>query len=458
MKNEIPTIVIVGPTNVGKSTLFNRLTKTRRAIVCDRPGVTVDRHEMRVTDTPVGIVKIVDTGGVGPEALSHPLGAEIERAAQVAVAEADLILFLVDGTREVGIEELEVAAWLRKQKILDSRAVWIVANKSDDKTFDDSSFYMLGFDRVLPISAEHNEGITPLWEAAADYILKGELPAAYVEEKDPEERIVVIGRPNTGKSTLLNQIIGKDRHVVSPIAGTTRDTIETEYKHHGKIWTLCDTAGMRRPGRLERDVEWVAREKLKDAARGARLAILVLDSTEGVTDLDCAIAGMALDFGLSLVICFNKWDQMRGGEESVLDQLAQLERSQDRKLDFVEWCPVVKLSALTGKGISELLKQVEAVLKEREQRVQTSRLNDIFERRLRLHHHPSGPGGRTAKFYYLAQVKAGPPEFVLFSNIPARGVHFSFRRFISNTLRKEFGFNGTPIRLHFKQSKNVQRN
>ncbi len=453
-EKKIPTIAIVGPTNVGKSTLFNRLTQTRKAIVCDRPGVTVDRHELTVENIQIGKIKIIDTGGVGPEALSHPLGKEIERAATQAVDEADLILFVVDGTREAGVEEFEISSWLRRQPHIDNREVWILCNKSDSKKHDESSYFMLGFNRVMGVSAEHNEGIENFWDQVHEFL---KVDSSTLKEKPIAEEklpgIIVLGRPNVGKSTLLNTILGKERHVVSEIAGTTRDTIESAYKHKGQIWRLCDTAGLRRPGRLERGVEWVAREKLKEVARDAEIAIILMDSTEGVTDLDVAIAGMALDFGLSVIAVFNKWDKMRGSEKAE-DFVTKLERTADLKMDFMSWCPTLQVSGLTGKGVSELLKTIGRVMESRSTRVQTSKLNEIFERKLRLHSHPIGPRGKAAKFYYLAQVKTEPPEFVLFSNLPSSAVHFSYKRFISNTLRKEFGFEGTPIKLHFKTARN----
>jgi len=449
VQNEFPKIALVGPTNVGKSTLFNRLTKTRSAIVCDRPGVTVDRHEMRLTDSPLGIIDLVDTGGVGPQALSHPLGAEIERAAALAVEQSDVILFVVDGTREAGVEEFEVARWLRRQKNIDNKPIWVVCNKRDSHDFSEGSYFSLGFDHLVSLSAEHGEGILDLWDALHAYLEPVPVdPSILTPEKEEFPRVMVLGRPNVGKSTLLNSILGEERHVVSEVAGTTRDVIETEYKRHGFTWRLADTAGMRRPGRLERGVEWVTREKLKDAARRASVAVVLIDSTEGVTDLDSAIAGMAVDFGLSVVLAFNKTDKMRGDQTE--DMVSKLDRTKDLKLDFLQWVPKVTISALTGKGVPELVRTIGKVLETRQSRVQTSRLNQIFEAKLRLHHHPIGPKGKPAKFYYLSQVSVDPPEFVLFSNMPGSAVHFSFRRFVTNTLRKEFGFEGTPIRLHFK--------
>jgi len=459
-KKSTPTIVLVGPTNVGKSQLFNRLTRTRRAIVCDRPGVTVDRHELKFTDNMLGEMQIIDTGGVGPRALEHPLGAEIVRAAALAVKAADIILFVVDGTHEAGMDEFEVASWLREQENSDDKSIWVIVNKLDSKKHDASSYYQMGFEKVIPISAEHDIGMLDLWDAIGSELKKKNLLADEIAElvkveeeevkKPRRSRVIVLGRPNMGKSTLLNQVLGQERHVVSEVAGTTRDPIESHYSVKGREWTLIDTAGMRQPGRLDRDVEWVAREKLKDLAKEADVAIVMIDAHQGVTELDASIAGMALDFGLSVIIASNKWDKMSGEDSE--DLFRNLERTSDLKMEFIKWCPWIKISALTGKGVSELLKTVEKVIVGRAQRVQTSKLNTLFERRIRLHHHPLGPGGKTAKFYYISQISINPPEFVLFTNLPGNAIHFSFRRFLVNSLREEFGFLGSPIRLHFKQA------
>ena len=448
MKTGMRSIVLVGPTNVGKSTLFNRMTRTRAAIVCDRPGVTIDRHELVAKESPAGPVKIIDTGGVGLSLKDHPLGKEIERAAALAVQEADLLLFVVDGTRDAGTEEFEVASWLRRQKNIDNKSMWIIVNKKDSKKCDESSYHAMGFDRVCLISAEHDLGMEDLWEQIAA-AFGGEAPA--LPETPEVPRIIVLGRPNVGKSTLLNTILGDERHVVSEMPGTTRDVIESTYKRHDMLWRLCDTAGMRRPGRLEQDVEQIARYKLEDAARNADIAVVVIDSSEGVTDLDAAICGMAIDFGLSVVVAYNKTDKLKGDDQ--YDMEMKLERTKDLKLDFLTWCPSVRISALTGKGISELLKTMARVLKARADRVQTSKLNQLFERKLRHHSHPLGPKGKAAKFYYLSQIKSNPPEFVLFSNIPGPSIHFSYRRYITNSLRTAFGFEGTPVKLHFKTTR-----
>jgi GTP-binding protein len=407
---------------------------------------------MQLMKSPIGPFRLIDTGGVGPTAREHPLGQEIERSAKVAVLESDLVLFVIDGTRDLGVEELEVASWLR-QTLRPEQPVWVLSNKSDAKRHDVTQAFSLGWEQVYGVSAEHDMGMLELWDALGAHFNKSVLDSVESDsqEKPKDPRILVLGRPNVGKSTLLNAILGVHRHVVSDVAGTTRDPIESVYSRHGQQWTLVDTGGLRQPGRLDRGVEWVAREKLKDQARQADLAILVVDASEGITELDASIGGMAVDFGLSLIVVMNKWDAM-----TTQDDHYHLERTKDLKLDFLSWCPQLQLSALTGKGVSELLKTVDRVIQARSQRVSTAQLNRVFETKLRLHSHPLGPHGRPAKFYYLSQVGVNPPEFVLFSNLPAAGIHFSYRRYLVNTLRNEFEFLATPLRVHFKQTKSVQ--
>ncbi|HVJ65869.1 MAG TPA: ribosome biogenesis GTPase Der [Bdellovibrionota bacterium] len=489
-------IVLVGPTNVGKSTLFNRLTHTRKAIVCDRPGVTVDRHELSFEREDVNLT-IIDTGGVGPTAMQHPLGAEIERAAAEAVSVANLIFFVVDGTRELDNEERNIAAWLRKQpKQIDTDDIYVLANKVDTNSFDLSSYYKLGFADVLPVSAEHGTGLSGVWdlvdtrteglaafagaeaesreeelgevygddnfvddgetELSADALENDEFSLPRANENlpvatDAPPRVIVIGRPNVGKSTLINTLIRQQRHVVSDMPGTTRDVIASDFESGGMRWTLLDSAGMRRPGRLERGVEWVATQKLREEAKKSDLALVVVDSSEGITDLDASIAGLASDLGLGVVLVFNKWDKMEGA--SAEDRLFNFERTKMLKFRFLEWAPSVQISGLSGKGVPNLIKTLKRVYESRSTRVTTAKLNSLFEHRIKHHSHPVGPNSKPAKFYYISQVSASPPEFVLFSNIPGPHVHFSYKRFLVNALRAEFGFEGTPIKIHFKQAR-----
>lgn len=452
------TIVLWGPTNVGKSTLFNKLTSTRKAIVANRPGVTVDTHQLTFERDGLGEVRVIDSGGVGSGLLAHQLKDEIEVRAMRALAEADMVLFVVDGTKVEG-ELPDLARLLRKElgKFSDKKVpVAVVVNKADRNDFQEHNFFELGFKDIFPVSAEHSKGIGDLWNFIFDH--KAEVkpsPAPGVETEKPKEcpRVLILGRPNVGKSTLMNHLSGKNISAVSEMAGTTRDSISEKADVDASFEILLtDTAGMRRPGRREREVEWVATNKIVDLSRRADVAVLVLDGDEGVTDQDAAIAGFALDAGLSLVIAINKWDLVKEDKDTEY-KLQEVERSKDLKMAFLEWCPVVRISAKTGLGIKTLKEKIIEVTQARAERVQTAELNAVFESKIMGR---SGAvnhgGGARERLYYMSQVASNPPEFILFCNMAADKIHFSFRRYVTNVLREEFGFHGTPIRLHFKKS------
>ncbi|MBP7845630.1 MAG: ribosome biogenesis GTPase Der [Proteobacteria bacterium] len=445
---KVPSIALVGRSNVGKSTLFNRLTGTRSAIVCDRPGVTVDRHEHLVSNRLPMPVQIVDTGGVGRSLEGHPLAKEIEAAATHAIKSSDILLLVVDGTTGPLDDDTSIARWIRKDSYKDKSDIIVVVNKVDRKDFDADEFYKLGFSDVVPVSAEHSTGIEDLWD-----LLKAKLEAKVLSEPENTEKpgteILVLGRPNVGKSTLMNRVIGENRHVVSDVAGTTRDPIASDIRYHDFTWRLFDTAGLRRPGRRERGVEWVAGNKVKDLAAQADVAMLIVDANEGVTDMDAAIGGMAVDFGMSVLVIYNKWDLITGEEK--FDKLLTLERTKDMKLEFLEWCPQLKISAKTGRGTEEILPIVERLVKARQYRVQTSKLNEFFNEYVKEHEHPAVEGNKRVSFYYITQTNISPPTFVLFTNVEPNKIHFSFRRYLVNSLRKAFPFEGSPIKLHFKK-------
>jgi GTP-binding protein len=265
----------------------------------------------------------------------------------------------------------------------------------------------------------------------------------------PDAQVVVLGRPNVGKSTLMNRLIGENRHVVSNMPGTTRDPIASDIHYEASKWRLFDTAGLRRPGRRERGVEWVAGNKVQELAMKADVALLVIDSDEGVTDMDAAIGGMAIDAGMSVVVVYNKWDLMKGEEKQ--DKLLSLERTKDLKIEFLSWCPQIKVSAKTGRGVEEILPLVERIRAARNNRIQTSKLNSFFEEYVKGHEHPAVDNNKRVSFYYITQTDISPPTFVLFTNVDANKIHFSFRRYLVNSLRKAFNFEGTPIKLHFKK-------
>ncbi len=460
------TVVLWGPTNVGKSTLFNRLTSTRKAIVANRPGVTVDTHSLTFKKNDVEEIRVIDSGGVGAGLNAHELKNEIETRAMRALSEADLVLFVLDGTKEEG-EMAALSTLLRREigKFTDKKIpIAVVANKADRNDFSFDSYYELGFENIFPISAEHSKGVDDLWE----FILEQkQIVKPYVEVVVDENaevaapvaecpRVLILGRPNVGKSTLMNYISGKNTSAVSAVAGTTRDFVsEKTMVDNAFEILLTDTAGLRRPGRRERDVEWVATHKIIDLSRRADVAVLVIDADEGVTDQDCAIAGFAVDRGLSVIVALNKWDIVKEGKDLEY-KLQEIERGRDLKMAFLTWCPVVRISAKTGLGVKTLKDKIIEATKARSQRISTGKLNAVFEEKIK---NSSGvannAGAGSEKLYYMSQVASNPPEFVIFCNLPAEKVHFSFRRYIVNILREEFGFVGAPIKLHFKEKKKV---
>ena len=450
--NRIPKIALVGPTNVGKSSLFNRLTRSKRAIVCDRSGVTVDRHALTYTPPELTYpIELIDTGGMGRQVLAeHALGKEIHLKAQQSLSEADLILLVVDGTQDIDTDLWELTSLIRKQQQA-STQVFVLANKVDCKRHNVDEFYALGFDKVFAVSSEHNLGIADLWTAVDSFCWEQEL----VCQEEPESisqssKVMVIGRPNTGKSSLLNAITRSDRHVVSAVSGTTRDPIESKLLLGQDVeWSLCDTAGIRRPGRLDRGVEWVAKEKIKKLLKHADLALMVFDSTEGITDLDISIINLAMDAGCSLLFVLNKWDLVEHDE----DKQSHVQRGYDLRLKAFCWVPIVSTNAKEAVGIGDLLKEIKGVLAARGQRAQTSKVNKFFESRIKGHSHPLIKGYHTAKFYYMSQVSNSPPKFLVSSNVADDKIHFSYRRYVVNCLREEFGFQGTPIQLEFRKHK-----
>jgi len=451
-----PKIVIVGRANVGKSTLFNRLSQSRRAIVGNKEGITVDRQEILVEDTPINKpFALVDTGGVGGSLEDHFLGDEIEAAAEHAIENADLILFVADGSVGLHSEDEKVALWLRKRLPRKrSVPVWAMINKCDRKDFDMSSFYSLGFDKFFDISCEHNVGFSDFWEdlSQAKFALEelNEESPDVMEQSRADARILVLGRPNMGKSSLINKLTGIQAHVVSNVAGTTRDITTSMISYQGYDWNLHDTAGLRRPGRRERQVEWVAGEKIKKMAKKSDIALILMDSSEGVTDMDQSICGFAMDAGLSMALLYNKWDLVEGAEDP--EQKAwNFQRTEDLKTDFLQWVPRLKISAKTGMGLNQILPTVRKLAEARNQRIQTSTLNKVFEEKIQNREHPGVDGALRVKFYYLSQVATNPPEFIMFTNVDANRIHFSFRRYIINVLRDEFGFEGCPLKIHFKK-------
>jgi GTP-binding protein len=464
----VPTLAIVGRPNVGKSTLFNRIVGSRRAIVGDEPGITRDRlygdAEWRGRR-----IRIIDTGGIIPEDKDF-IPSEIFRQARVAFDEAAAIIMVVDGRTEVSAPDLELVRLLRKT----GRPLFLAVNKADSEKQEHivDDFHQLGIKQMFPVSAEHGRGIDDLLDAVFEILppptedvagesadekeeAQGEDEAA---EPEPvyETKVAIIGHPNVGKSTLLNCLTASDRAIVSPIPGTTRDAVDEIIEHNGRRFRFIDTAGIRRKGKTHLMAEKLSVVMARKHLEGADIALLVIDATEGVSQLDAAIAGYAHESGRSVIIVVNKWDliasgELKAGRPSKAMRMRESKRPGDRAvyeerlrwdLKFLSYAPIVFISAQSGKGTERIFPLLEQVATERRKRISTSAMNKFietvdFER-------ASVPMRSRVKILYMTQASVAPPTFVLFTNRKVK-LHFSYQRFLENQIREAFGFLGTPI-------------
>ena len=431
-----PIVAIVGRPNVGKSTLFNRLFGRRKAMVDDQPGVTRDRNYGNVDRFEVPFI-LVDTGGFEPET-SDRLLQQMREQSRLAMEEADVILFVMDGRDGLTPADTEVAEMLRRS----DKPVFYLINKVDGDRLEAGivEFYALGVDAIFPISAEHNRGIGDLMEAVV-----AALPQKTVAEPEDEvTKIAVVGRPNVGKSSLVNRLLGFERVVANPTPGTTRDSVDTWFTCNRKRYLLIDTAGIRRKGKTTEKVE---KYSVMDALRSierADVVLIVIDAAEGVTEQDEKIAGYAYEAGRACVFIVNKWDLLRK-DNSTIGTFVDSIRTEFKYLPFA---PIVFVSALTGQRTGKIMAEVDNVMAQYSRRVTTSELNKVFSEATAAHHAPLFQG-RRVKFYYATQVGTKPPNFVIFTNRP-EGIHFSYERYIANRLREAFGFTGTPLRLTFR--------
>lgn len=468
----IATIAIVGRPNVGKSTLFNRIVGSRRAIVGDEPGITRDRL---YGDAEWGgrKLRIVDTGGILPEE-KDLIPSEIYRQARVALNEAAAIIMVVDGRTELAGPDLELVRLLRKS----NRPLFLAVNKVDSEKqsslIDD--FHRLGVQKMFPISAEHGRGIDDLLDAVVEILPaarpstedKGESPetlegdaTASENEAVHETKVAIIGHPNVGKSTLLNCLTDSDRAIVSPIPGTTRDAVDEIVERNGRRFRFIDTAGIRRKGKTHLMAEKLSVVMARKHLEAADIALFVIDATEGVSQLDASIAGLAHESGRSMIIVVNKWDLVISGKPkesrpTKAERMRESKRPGDREayeerlrheLKFLNYVPIVFVSAQTGKGTEKIFPLLEQVATERRKRVTTSEMNRFlehvdFER-------ASVPMRQRVKILYMTQASIAPPTFVLFTNRAVK-LHFSYERFLENQIRDAFGFIGTPIRIKNK--------
>ncbi len=440
--NRQPVVVIVGRPNVGKSTLFNRLTASRRALVHDLPGVTRDRIVGEALTSSDRRVTVIDTGGLllGDEDRFVPL---IRSQAEQAILDGDVVLFLLDGEAGPIPEDHEIAAYLRTLGV----PVVAVVNKADRSGVELAAheFHRLGLGAPVAVSAEHGTGMDGLWEAV-EPILSDPEEGDEAEEapQEGEIQVAIIGRPNVGKSSLLNRLIGVSRVLVSEVPGTTRDAIDVVMERDGDRYRFVDTAGIRRKGRTDRGPEVLSVVMARRHLERADVCLLVVDAEEGITRQDAHVAGYAWDAGRAVAIVVNKWDLV----EDRGDARAQIEDSIARHLKFIRHSPVVFLSALTGLGVHKLFPIMGSLYAAHRARHATSDLNRIlktaWERRP-----PSMPGRTAPNLFYTTQVGSGPPRFVLFTNLKIEP-HFSYLRYLENTLREALGLEGVPIRVMIK--------
>lgn len=450
-----PVIALVGRPNVGKSTLFNRLAGERLAIVDDTPGTTRDR--LFASSEWNGIAfDVIDTGGIDPSTGGNePLSIgsadyinQIRAQAQLAVQEADVVLFLVDAINGVTPADQEVAQLLRRsQKKIAGKnlpPVFLVVNKSDSKTLLEqaAAFYELGMGDPYPISAVHGIGTGDLM----DDVVKSFPPEVH-EAEDESVKIAIVGKPNVGKSSLLNKLVGEERAIVSPIAGTTRDALDTHLVFEGMPLTLIDTAGIRRRGKIIPGVEKYSVIRSLRAIETADVSLLMIDATSGITAQDTHIAGYILEAKKSAVVLVNKWDAI---EKDGLTMESYSQRIR-QELNFMDYVPLLFISAKTGQRVNQVLPLALKVQEERLARISTSALNRILQNAQDLHA-PTRKGGAAIKLFYGTQVRSDPPTFMIHVN-DHRLAHFTYHRFLENQIRKEYPYTGTPIYLVFKTRK-----
>jgi GTPase len=458
MTTPLPSIVIVGRPNVGKSTLFNRLTGTRRSIVTNEPGITRDRI-YGTAEWDGRAFEVVDTGGIVPEDKAGIAG-EILRQARVAIENATRVVQIVDGRSGPLPLDAELALLLRRA----GKPPVLAVNKVDSPKQAElaAQFYELG-DEIFPISAEHGYGVDALLDS-----LTNDFPEGESAQATPDVNIAIIGRPNVGKSTLLNRLVGAERSIVSPEAGTTRDMVDTVVERHGKTYRFLDTAGIRRKGKTKLIAEKLSVIMARNHLERADLAVLVVDASVGVTSHDATIASYAEQSGRSVIIAMNKWDlalkaaqekaareKAHSGKESgkganPVKLLVDYEPMVRQKLKFLAYAPVVFLSALTGERTEKLYTLIDRVVEARRRRISTGELNRWLAN-VDLERGTS-PASREVKIYYITQATTAPPTFVLFTN-QTKPLHFSYQRFLENRLRAAFDFTGTPIRFNQRLKK-----
>jgi GTP-binding protein len=431
-------IAIIGRPNVGKSTLFNRLAGENRAIVIDEPGATRDRNyaECAWYGRPF---TLIDTGGFEPASEVEIL-VQMREQTKLAVEEADIILFLMDGRDGLTASDEEIARLLR----LSEKRVFYAVNKIDGPRHEAliAEFYRLGIERLYPLSAQHGPGLDEMMDAVAALLPEAETAA--VGEGD-RIRIAVIGRPNVGKSSLINRILGYERTIANPVPGTTRDAIDTPFTRNGKKFLLIDTAGIRRKSRISLTLEKYTIVQAIKAIDRADIALILLDAQEGISEQDVKIAGLAMERGTACILVVNKWDLVEKDNSTIGTYVENIRYNSK----FLEFAPILFVSALSGQRVTKIFDLVDQVYAQYTMRVETGELNrkirEIIER-----NPPPGRQSRPHIFNYITQVAIKPPTFVLFVRNPD-GIHFSYERYLTNRIRETFGFDQVPIRLFFRK-------
>ena len=431
-----PVIAIVGRPNVGKSTFFNKVAGRKIAITENRPGVTRDRitADCEWRGKPF---TLIDTGGIELKS-EDVMWRQIAIQAQAAVELADVILFFTDGREGLTSSDYDVADYLRRSK----KAVVLVVNKVDDyspeKLFE---FYSLGLGEPYAVSSEHSRGIGDVLDKAVEFFPKGE------EVKDDSLKIAVVGKPNAGKSSLVNRLLGQERSIVTPIAGTTRDAVDTRFERDGRAYTIIDTAGIRRKRSVEDDVEYYSVLRAFDAVRRADVCLLVVDAAEGITEQDVRIIGFVHEQGKPSVIVMNKWDVIEKDSRTIQTFEAKLKE----ELKFMDYFRSVYISAKTGQRTEKILALAQEVYDHAGLRVPTGDLNDLLMDAMRVSEPPSYQG-RRMKLYFASQVAVHPPIFVLMVNDEGL-MHFSYERYLENVIRSAYDFSGTPIKIKVRNKK-----
>jgi len=435
-----PIIAIVGRPNVGKSTLFNVVAGNNISIVEDTPGVTRDRIYADVTWLNYHFT-MIDTGGIEPESKDIIL-SQMREQAQIAIDTADVILFLVDVRQGVVDADFKVADMLRRSR----KPVLLVVNKVDDfQKFqsDVYEFYNLGIGEPIPISSTSKLGIGDMLDEIVKYFPKDEAQ----EQEDDRPRIAVVGKPNVGKSSIINRLLGEERVIVSDIAGTTRDAVDTEIVWNGKEYVFIDTAGLRRKSKIKQELERYSIIRAVTAVERADVVVVVIDAVEGVTEQDAKIAGIAHERGKGIIVAVNKWDAIEKNDKTIYEFTRRIKQV----LSFMPYAEFVFISAKTGQRLGKLFDLVDMIIENRSLRIQTGVLNEIVTEAVAMQQPPSDRG-RRLKIYYATQVSVKPPTFVIFVNSKSL-MHFSYTRYLENKIREAFGFKGTSLKFIIRERK-----